>query len=99
MLSLPLPRSGYYLGKLLGYALIAVVTAVPLCCLLLFLAPGGVALLWGASLMLELLLVCAVSLAAGEHLQLVRFFGERGIEVSERIVRSINVTRRVSATS
>jgi len=62
MLSLPLPRSGYYLGKLGGYALVATVTAVPLCCLLLFLAPGGAALLWGASLMLELLLVCAVSL-------------------------------------
>jgi ABC-type transport system involved in multi-copper enzyme maturation permease subunit len=62
MLSLPLPRSGYYLGKLAGYALVAAFTAVPLCCLLLFLAPGTVSLIWGMSLILELLLVCAVSL-------------------------------------
>lgn len=62
MLSLPLPRSGYYLGKLGGYALVAAFTAVPLFCLLLFLAPGGAGLVWGISLMLELLLVCAVSL-------------------------------------
>lgn len=62
MLSLPLPRSGYYLGKLAGYALVAAFTAVPLVCLLLFLAPAPVALVWGMSLILELLLVCAVSL-------------------------------------
>jgi ABC-type transport system involved in multi-copper enzyme maturation permease subunit len=62
MLSLPLPRSGYYLGKLTGYALVAVITAVPLCGLVLFLAPGAASLVWGLSLMLELLLVCAVSL-------------------------------------
>lgn len=62
MLSLPLPRSGYYLGKLAGYALVAAFTAVPLCCLLLFLVPGTSGLVWGMSLLLELLLVCAVSL-------------------------------------
>jgi ABC-type transport system involved in multi-copper enzyme maturation permease subunit len=62
MLSLPLPRSGYYLGKLGGYALVATVTAVPLFCLLIYLTPGSAALAWGVSLVLELVLVCAVSL-------------------------------------
>ena len=62
MLSLPLPRSGYYLGKLAGYALVAALTAVPLCALALFLVPHTASLVWGASLVLELLLVCAVSL-------------------------------------
>ena len=62
MLSLPLPRSGYYLGKLGGYALVATLTAVPLCCLLIYLAPGPGGLVWGLSLILELVLVCAVSL-------------------------------------
>jgi len=62
MISLPLPRSGYYLGKLTGYALVAALTAVPLSALLVFLAPGSGALAWGVSLVLELVLVCAVSL-------------------------------------
>lgn len=62
MLSLPLPRSGYYLGKLSGYTLVAGLTAIPLCALLLFLAPHPASLVWGASLVLELLLVSAVSL-------------------------------------
>jgi len=62
MLSLPLPRSGYYLGKLGGYALVASLTALPLTALLLFLAPGYAALTWGASLLLELLLMATVGL-------------------------------------
>jgi ABC-type transport system involved in multi-copper enzyme maturation permease subunit len=62
MLSLPLPRSGYYLGKLAGYALVAAFTAVPICGLLMFFAPGTAGLVWGLSLVFELLLVCAVSL-------------------------------------
>ena len=62
MLSLPLPRSGYYLGKLGGYALVAVLTAAPLSGLLMYLAPGTSGLVWGMSLVLELVLVCAVSL-------------------------------------
>lgn len=62
MLSMPLPRSGYYLGKLAGYALVAAFTAVPICGLLMFFSPGTAGLVWGLSLVLELLLVCAVSL-------------------------------------
>jgi ABC-type transport system involved in multi-copper enzyme maturation permease subunit len=62
MLSLPLPRAGYYLGKLGGYALVAAFTAVPLVCLMLFFSPAPSSLGWGVSLLLELLLVCSFSL-------------------------------------
>jgi len=62
MLSLPLPRAGLYVGKLAGYALVAVFTALPLTLLMLLLAPFGASLAWGISLLLELLLVCAMSL-------------------------------------
>ena len=62
MLSLPLPRAGYYLGKLAGYALVAAFTAVPLFSLIIFLSPLASSISWGISLMLELLLVCGFSL-------------------------------------
>lgn len=61
-LALPLSRSQYYLGKLLGYGAIglgfAVAFGLPM---LLWAAPSGAAL-WSASLAAELLLVCAASL-------------------------------------
>jgi len=62
MLSLPLPRAGYYLGKLGGYTLVAAVTTAPLCGLLMFFSPADAGLIWGLSLLLELVLVCALSL-------------------------------------
>ncbi len=62
MLSLPLPRGGYYLGKLFGYALVAAGTAASLCLLLLLFAPAEASVMWGLSLLLELILVCALSL-------------------------------------
>jgi hypothetical protein len=59
--SLDLPRAVYVLGKFLGYAaLCAVVSAI--CALpVLTVVPGGAALAWSASLMLELWLVAAAS--------------------------------------
>jgi ABC-type transport system involved in multi-copper enzyme maturation permease subunit len=61
-LALPLSRGEYYLGKLAGYGAaglaLALVFSLPL---LLWSGPASVAL-WGASLALELLLVCAASL-------------------------------------
>jgi ABC-type transport system involved in multi-copper enzyme maturation permease subunit len=62
LLSLPMPRSTYFLGKFAGYAAVAVVLAflcaLPLC---LLANPSGLAL-WTASLICELLIVTAVSL-------------------------------------
>jgi hypothetical protein len=64
-LALPLSRSQYYLGKLVGYGAIglgfAAACGLPM---LLWAAPGSAAL-WSASLAAELLLVCAASLFFG----------------------------------
>ncbi|HEY4638268.1 MAG TPA: ABC transporter permease subunit, partial [Burkholderiales bacterium] len=61
-LALPLSRSQYYLGKLVGYGALglgfAAAFGLPM---LLWAAPGSAAL-WSASLAAELLLVCAASL-------------------------------------
>jgi ABC-type transport system involved in multi-copper enzyme maturation permease subunit len=60
--SLPLPRAVYYLGKLSGFALGALLVAASCASLAaLFSAPEQAAL-WGLSLFAELLLVIAVSL-------------------------------------
>jgi ABC-type transport system involved in multi-copper enzyme maturation permease subunit len=62
LLSLPMPRSTYFLGKFVGYASVAVILAL-LCALPLSLLarPAGLAL-WTGSLVCELLIVTAVSL-------------------------------------
>lgn len=62
LLSLALPRAGYYLGKFLGYAGIAVAIAVLTALALAPLAPGFGLALWSASLALELMLVSALTL-------------------------------------
>jgi ABC-type transport system involved in multi-copper enzyme maturation permease subunit len=62
VLSQPIPRSAYYLGKLVGFAALCVAIAL-LCglCLLAVAAPAAVAL-WTVSLACELVLVAAFSL-------------------------------------
>ena len=62
VLSLPVRRATYLLGKFAGFALLALLMSV-LCALpLLLLAPAEQVLLWGVSLACELLLVTALSL-------------------------------------
>ncbi len=62
LLSLPLPRSVYLLGKLAGFVMFAVILSglfmVPL---LVLAAPAGV-LLWGGALVAELAIVAALAL-------------------------------------
>lgn len=62
MLSLALPRGGYYLGKLAGYALIALLTALPAWLLVLYQSPVLLSVQWGLSLVFELLIVCTACL-------------------------------------
>lgn len=62
VLALPLPRTGYLLGKLAGFAALTTVPALLFGLLTLFFAPIQQALLWTASLFLELWLVAAFSL-------------------------------------
>lgn len=62
LLALPIRRSTYYLGKLLGYAVVAAVTAAAIGLVLGLFAPPGQTLIWSISLACELFLVAAVSL-------------------------------------
>lgn len=62
LLALALPRAAYVLGKLAGYALLALAPALLFGALGLLFAPPGQAALWAASLLCELWLVAAFSL-------------------------------------
>jgi hypothetical protein len=62
LLSLDLPRAGYYLGKFLGFAFIALGLAT-LASLTLLAAAAGISLAWwGISLAMELVLVASLAL-------------------------------------
>jgi ABC-type transport system involved in multi-copper enzyme maturation permease subunit len=62
MLALPLPRAGYLLGKLAGFAALALLPALLFGALTGLFAPPGQAALWALSLLGELWLVAAFSL-------------------------------------
>lgn len=62
VLSLPLPRAGYLLGKLAGFAALAIVPALLFGLLTLFFTPSTQAALWTISLLGELWIVAAFSL-------------------------------------
>jgi ABC-type Na+ efflux pump permease subunit len=62
MLSLPLPRTVHYLGRLAGFALSGIILAAAFSVPLLFWVSPAAAAHWGASLALELVLVAAASL-------------------------------------
>lgn len=61
-LSLDMPRAAYAVGKLAGFAAIAVPLAACVCLPLAVVAPAGQAAMWGASLLCELWIVAALSL-------------------------------------
>ncbi len=62
VLSLPVSRSAYYLGKLCGFMLCGAALAACFALPLLIWAPPGAVALWGVSLAVETLLVAAASL-------------------------------------
>ena len=62
VLSLPIPRYHYFLGKLLGFSVMAVMTAILCGVVLLVNAPPGQVALWVFSLSFELLIITALSL-------------------------------------
>jgi hypothetical protein len=63
LLSLAIPRASYVMGKLLGYMVLAWLTAIVFCAPLLLFAPVQNVAAWGLSLALELSLVVAAALA------------------------------------
>ena len=62
VLSLPMPRAGYFFGKFLGFSFIALVVSLLFCLPLFLYAPFLQVLAWGVSLTLELLIITALSL-------------------------------------
>ena len=62
VLSLPIPRYHYFLGKLLGFSVLAIMTAVVCGLVLLVHVPPDQVALWVFSLSCELLIVTALSL-------------------------------------
>jgi ABC-type transport system involved in multi-copper enzyme maturation permease subunit len=62
MLSLPLPRTGYYLGRLAGYLLVAAAIAAVFTLAACIVAPWRSAVIWGISLWCELLIVAGATL-------------------------------------
>lgn len=62
ILAMPIPRSSYYLGKLIGFFLISLFIAVIFSSLLLLYAPFDQVLIWCISLFFELVLIIAFGL-------------------------------------
>ena len=62
LLSLDLPRAGYFFGKLLGFAGLALIIAAMTSLALAWLAPLPGVALWGMSLACELILMAALTL-------------------------------------
>ena len=62
LLSQPVPRSAYFAGKFAGYALVGLALGFFFAVPLALFVPASRALVWGASLAFELLVVTAVSL-------------------------------------
>ena len=62
LLSLPIPRHAYFLGKYLGFLLLSLVIAAATCALLLLYSEADAVLLWFASLECELAIVVALAL-------------------------------------
>jgi len=62
LLSHPVPRWAYFLGKFAGYALVAAVVALVFALPLALFAPTAGVLVWAASLLFELLIVASMSL-------------------------------------
>jgi ABC-type transport system involved in multi-copper enzyme maturation permease subunit len=62
MLSLPLPRAFYFIGRLLGFLACALVLACLVALPLLFYAPAPAVAAWGCTLFFELSIVAAASL-------------------------------------
>jgi ABC-type transport system involved in multi-copper enzyme maturation permease subunit len=62
LMALPLPRAAYLLGKLAGFAALALLPALLFGALALFFAPPAQAALWAVSLLCECWIVAAFSL-------------------------------------
>lgn len=62
ILAMPIRRSSYYAGKLLGFIQIALIVSVIFSAMMLVYAPAEQVVIWGISLFFELVLVVALGL-------------------------------------
>lgn len=62
ILSHPVPRSSYYLGKFIGFSCVAMLIAFMCLCCLSFYIPVSLVLFWSLSLFCELLIIISLSL-------------------------------------
>jgi ABC-type transport system involved in multi-copper enzyme maturation permease subunit len=62
ILAMPIHRSSYYLGKLIGFVHVSIIIAIIFSSLLLLYAATDQVLIWGLSLFFELILVVALGL-------------------------------------
>ncbi len=62
VLALPIPRSGFFFGKLAGFSVIILAITLLFTVTLLFYAPAYQVMLWGISLFFELLIIVTLSL-------------------------------------
>ena len=62
ILAMPIHRSSYYLGKLIGFIQVAFIIAVIFSTMLMLYAPAEQVMIWGISLLFELILVVALGL-------------------------------------
>jgi len=93
LLALPLPRAAYLLGKLAGFAALAVLPAILFGGLTLLWAPPLQSLLWGLSLLAELWIVAAFSLlcAASLHNALPALATSAGFYLLARMIDSLQL--------
>jgi Cu-processing system permease protein len=73
ILALPIPRATYYFGKLLGFSLVALITAVLIGLSLFLYVPPSSLLAWTTSLLCELFIIAALSLLCLFSLHQVTF--------------------------
>jgi len=62
IVAMPIARSSYYLGKLIGFIHLALIVTVCFSMLLLLYASGSQVLIWSISLLLELVLIVVLAL-------------------------------------
>nr|VFJ60167.1 MAG: hypothetical protein BECKFW1821A_GA0114235_10992 [Candidatus Kentron sp. FW] len=63
ILSLPIPRASYFVGKLIGFSSLAIFLTLSSCLALVPYAPPDQVMIWGVSILCELLIINAFSLA------------------------------------
>lgn len=101
MLSQPVPRSSYFLGKFCGYTLVAVLVAALFSLPLAVFAPIHGLLAWSISLVCELMIVAAVSLFCVISLTQVlsAFAATAGFYLLSRSVAAMQIIAGASLTA